>query len=53
MLITAQSGGDGKKLYTRPHLQVYGDMREVTQATGNSATARTDGGSPANHSKTQ
>jgi hypothetical protein len=40
------------KTYIRPQLQVYGDLREVTQSTGKSPNALTDGGSVQNHTKT-
>jgi hypothetical protein len=39
-----------KKLYSRPRLEVYGDLREITQAVGKNG--KTDGG-PGNHTKTQ
>jgi hypothetical protein len=39
-----------KKTYEQPHLQVYGDLREITQShvTG----MRSDGGKKANFGKT-
>jgi hypothetical protein len=40
-----------KKPYNRPQLQVYGDLREITQTVGK--TGQTDGGSsPVNHTNT-
>lgn len=28
-----------KKTYSQPHLQVYGDLSDITQATGNTSKA--------------
>jgi hypothetical protein len=33
-----------KKVYSRPQLQVYGDLRTITQSVGK--TGKMDGGSP-------
>ena len=37
-----------KKAYQQPELQVYGDLKEITQSVGNMGTAP-DGGSPPTH----
>ena len=42
-----------KKPYSRPRLEVYGNLREITQTNGKNAAAKSDGGSPnPNHQKT-
>lgn len=33
-----------KKAYQQPQLQVYGDLKEITQAVGNQGTADGGGG---------
>ena len=40
-----------KKLYSRPRLEVYGNLREITQTAGKNG--KTDGGTNPNHTHTQ
>lgn len=41
----AESPKSARQTYNRPQLQVYGDLREVTQAVGNTSL-HSDGGNP-------
>jgi hypothetical protein len=40
-----------KKSYTRPQLQVYGDVQEISLSVNSAILSHTDGGNP-NHSQT-
>jgi hypothetical protein len=46
--------GSRKKPYSRPRLEVYGNLREITKAVSDSAAAKSDGGGVGNphHVKT-
>jgi hypothetical protein len=41
---------NGRKPYFKPQIQVYGDLREITQAVGKNGLD--DGGPPGNSGKT-
>ena len=43
--------GSAKKPYSRPRLEVYGDLREITQTNG-AAGSMIDNANP-NHARTQ
>jgi hypothetical protein len=44
--------GSIKKPYSRPRLEVYGNLREITKAVGTTSTKSDGGGSNPHHVKT-